>query len=301
MSDENQTFSKDDYIPPAYWAKDHWSTLAYIETVMVDCGGFQVGYDPRMRSNRRNWRVMNDGCPRPNRPMGTSRDPGLTMNVTDGTRLRNGVTVVGHDDWNCMEDMANIGLFDRWPDDIEPGTVLQLSPKGAVWCNALREHKRNGRNFAEFTEAGLPEMPEGQPKDREYYQWMGERYDVTRMLEDIDAGKLRPATETLDAQFIETYATRVLACDKTKRDAGETRTMFGGVDVQKALKLPDEVLKRPAIVAYVGKNKGLLNLGSGTNFVLADGNHRVARAFMDDIGPLKVYMLSAAQTRKYRY
>jgi hypothetical protein len=29
----------DGYIDIHLWGKDHWSTLAYIETVMVECGG----------------------------------------------------------------------------------------------------------------------------------------------------------------------------------------------------------------------------------------------------------------------
>ncbi len=43
-------------VPVELWSKDHWSTLAYIETVMVEHGGrFEVGWDPRMRQNRRNF------------------------------------------------------------------------------------------------------------------------------------------------------------------------------------------------------------------------------------------------------
>ena len=41
---------EDGYVPPNLFGKDHWSTLAYMETIMVDCGGFQVGADPRMRA-----------------------------------------------------------------------------------------------------------------------------------------------------------------------------------------------------------------------------------------------------------
>lgn len=31
------------YVPMDMWAKDHWTTLAYIDNVMVDNAGFQVG------------------------------------------------------------------------------------------------------------------------------------------------------------------------------------------------------------------------------------------------------------------
>ena len=33
------------------WGADHWPLLAYIQTVMADCGEFEVGFDPHMRHN----------------------------------------------------------------------------------------------------------------------------------------------------------------------------------------------------------------------------------------------------------
>lgn len=57
---ETVTFTMDDSIPVAYCGKNHWSLLAYIETVMVECGGFDVGFDPRMTQNCRNYRIMKE-------------------------------------------------------------------------------------------------------------------------------------------------------------------------------------------------------------------------------------------------
>jgi len=83
------------------WGRDHWSTLAYIETVMVDCKGFQIGQD-------------------------------------------------GHDDWMCLQDMAEAGLFTCDVFGVQPGTVLKLSPKGQRIVAELRAHKAEGGSLDQF-------------------------------------------------------------------------------------------------------------------------------------------------------
>lgn len=61
------------YVPVARWGRDHWRCLAYVEAIMVEMAGFQVGADPRMTANRRHYRVMAEQCPRP-KPPGSSGD-----------------------------------------------------------------------------------------------------------------------------------------------------------------------------------------------------------------------------------
>ena len=56
-------------VPMDQWGKDHWSTLGYVEAVSVENAGFQVGSDPRMKTNRRHTRVL-AACPRPKRTAG---------------------------------------------------------------------------------------------------------------------------------------------------------------------------------------------------------------------------------------
>lgn len=140
----------DTYIEMSQWGKDHWSTLAYVETVMVDCGGFQVGLDPRMRSNRRHLRVMHQECPRPKRAGGRSSGLAVAMDVNSGSRLRDGSTVRGHDDWMCVQDMAHAGLFTVGAGDVEPRVTLHLSALGKQVASRFREHKAAGGNFVEF-------------------------------------------------------------------------------------------------------------------------------------------------------
>jgi hypothetical protein len=145
---ESDTNNFDGYIPMAIWGKDHWSTLAYVETVMVESAGFQVGADARMRSNRHNFRVMQEQCPKPKRPGKLAM--GITMDPKYGSRLNDGTSVDNHDDWMCVQDMAKEGLFTVGPDEMEPGVVLHFSKKGNALAEALRRHKSAGGQFAKF-------------------------------------------------------------------------------------------------------------------------------------------------------
>lgn len=144
------------YVPMAQWGKDHWSTLAYVETIMVDCGGFQVGTDPRMKSNRRHFRIMQEGCPRPRRvkPIAAA---GMVMRPEHATVLKDGSLVDNHDDWMCLQDMAQCGLFKAKigevvlsAEDIEPGVHLQLSELGQRLTAQLRQHKANEGQWSTF-------------------------------------------------------------------------------------------------------------------------------------------------------
>jgi hypothetical protein len=140
-------FTKDDFIPMAYWGKNHWSLLAYIETVMVDMGGFHVGFDPHMSQNRRNYRIMQEMNPRPKRAK-SSNSMGLVMKDEWSTILNNGQKVIGHDDWCSLQDLANEGLLTA--EAFEPKDMLHLSEKGRAIADRLRAHKSAGGNFAAF-------------------------------------------------------------------------------------------------------------------------------------------------------
>jgi len=146
---------EDGYVPVAKFGKDHWSTLAYAETVMVDCGGFQVGLDPHMRQGRRHYRVMREQCIRPKRMGRVSPDMAMIMDMKYSTRLNDGTMVESHDDWHCVQDMAEAGYFrvgaePATADRVEPGVILHLSPLGRTVADALRQHKANGGTFSTF-------------------------------------------------------------------------------------------------------------------------------------------------------
>lgn len=146
---EAQVYLKDEYIPMAMWGKNHWSALAYIETVMVECGGFEVGFDARMTQNRRHFRVMAEQNPTPKRPgRSISMSFASPMAPEYSTTLNDGQRVDGHDDWCCVGDFAASGLLKA--EHFEPKDVLHLSELGQKICAQLRAHKQGGGNFAEF-------------------------------------------------------------------------------------------------------------------------------------------------------
>jgi hypothetical protein len=151
--------------PMALWGGDHWSTLAYAETVLVEHQGrFQVGWDPRMRQAPERFSDHWWHMPKPLRPKADSSEEsgpvrGVTMDESATTRLNDGSRIPGHDDWSCISDMIAAGIFvgedPAHPGDVEPGRILVLTPYGRDLCAALRAHKASpGGKFATFR--GIP-------------------------------------------------------------------------------------------------------------------------------------------------
>ena len=144
MWEEYET-AGDDCIPIEQWGKDHWSTLAYLETVTVDYRGLVD--NRRRRCNPRLHRefahadyfgVMVDGSPYP-------------------TRTKVG-EVQRHDDWSCLEDLVVAGLVKaywrvRYPERSFGGAQakVELTELGLTVAAALRAHKARGGSFASFS------------------------------------------------------------------------------------------------------------------------------------------------------
>lgn len=293
--------TKDQYILPSMFGRDHWAALTYIESVMTDCAGFQLGNDPRMRSNRRNHRVMS-AVPRPNRAKMSSAVATQLMSPDDGSHLNNGQVVRGHDDWNCIEDFAAIGFFDRGPNGLDAGKTLRFSPLGKAVAARLRQHKQDGGHFAQFDLASVPEATAEAmvAPVEEFFHWANMTFDIGALTADIAAGKLRPKVEVLDQEFIKDYCVKMLALDKATPQK-KSFSLFISVDGPRANAMPLEVLAKPVIFAYVGKNKGVLNLdGTGAHYVLIDGNHRMAKAFFTDTPALPALVINQTQIRPYK-
>jgi hypothetical protein len=132
----NETISENDFVPPELWGRDHYSTLAYVEARLVE-GCYTVSFDPRMRQNRRHFRVL------PGR-----KGQGVPMSPEHGSRLADGTYLPWHDDWCCVQDMLQAGLFEGDPDDWDAGMTLKLSDKGHAAAAALRKHKAEGGSFS---------------------------------------------------------------------------------------------------------------------------------------------------------
>jgi hypothetical protein len=122
---------------------------------MMDLGYFEVGFDARMRQNRRNFRVMHEMNKKPRR---VNQVMGIVMEQKYSTKMRDGTVVDGHDDWSCIQDMHAAGFFDIIDQkrmiikdaEVEPCARLVLTEKGEFYSNALRKHKRNGGNWRGF-------------------------------------------------------------------------------------------------------------------------------------------------------
>lgn len=147
---------------------------------------------------------------------------------------------------------------------------------------------------------GLP-----QPKDtfrhpQQYFTWFTDSWDIGKLLTDLDSEAVRPKLDTVDRAFIEQFGTEVLGLKKGRPEAGSWG-LLSQADVPKALALPDEALQEPIIFLNRGKNKGLLRLEgqASAESVLADGTHRLTKAFFEDVQQLNCYILSLGQSRKY--
>lgn len=146
------------FIPMGEWGRDHWRQLAYVEAIAVDMGGFQVGFDPRMSANRRNFRVMYEQCPKPKRMSNIPADRAMVMRSEHATRMAGGAQPdPHHDDWCCVQDIAAEGLFTVGPERVQPGEFLHFSPKGLELVGALRKFKAAGGQYAQFQAASVDE------------------------------------------------------------------------------------------------------------------------------------------------
>ena len=114
------------------FGKDHWSTLAYVETCCVDNEG---------RLDIRRLRI--NETKRPIRSNGFGWDPKYATRIKDGS-----IPDPSHDDWDCLEDLEGIGLLELIGTMINP--VFRLTQKGLKVASKLRAHKANGEQFATF-------------------------------------------------------------------------------------------------------------------------------------------------------
>lgn len=150
----------DDYIPLANFGKDHWSTLAYADTIIPDHRGFQVGFDCRMRQGRAHFRVMQRDCPKPRRTNHAGMNSAMAMDNRYSTILKDGtVAFEGHDDWHCVRDLVAAGLMGikrtglivPLVEDVEPGVDLFLTALGEKFVTAMKRHKADGGSFGSWT------------------------------------------------------------------------------------------------------------------------------------------------------
>lgn len=116
------------------FGKDHWSALAYVECCAVDNEG---------RSDNRRMRCD------------YTRHPGLfaaeyfPADRKYPTILKGGEELPDHDDWDCLDDLEAAGFIEQHGTGLN--LVVRFTDLGYEVVHALREHKAQGNNFAEFS------------------------------------------------------------------------------------------------------------------------------------------------------
>jgi hypothetical protein len=115
-------------IPMEEFGKDHWSTFAYVETLVVE------GEQPRRE------RMRCDANRHPQFAHGEFKDK-------FPTRTKKG-EVKNHDDWDCLDDCELVGLVENTGTNLH--RVYNLTTLGWSVASQLRQHKASGGNFHSF-------------------------------------------------------------------------------------------------------------------------------------------------------
>jgi hypothetical protein len=115
-------------IPMEEFGKDHWSTFAYVETLVVE------NEQPRRE------RMRCDADRHPQFAHGEFKDK-------FPTRTKKG-EVKNHDDWDCLDDCELVGLIENTGTNLH--RVYKLTTLGWTAASQLRQHKANGGNFHSF-------------------------------------------------------------------------------------------------------------------------------------------------------
>lgn len=141
-----ETGDLDAYIPIENWGKDHWSTLGFLETRVVDFKG--VILNASMRCNPRLHRVFAHVDVMTSSPIDGSQYP---------TRLKGGaIHPESHDDWSCLEDMVAAGLLEahvKYHSSSRFGgskCKVELTDKGREIAAQLRVHRSRGGRWDDF-------------------------------------------------------------------------------------------------------------------------------------------------------
>ncbi len=114
------------------FSKDHFSTILFLETQIVD-RSFPIDIR-RLRVNEKK-RIFNNGNP-------------FGWKDEYSTKLKDGTTISGHDDIDVIDDLEDEGYIKN------NGTHINIYPKltdkGWKPCQAIRKHKANGGNYKDF-------------------------------------------------------------------------------------------------------------------------------------------------------
>lgn len=124
-------------VPVEHFGKDHWSTLAFVETRCVDYKG--VLDKDRMRCNLNRHAAFAGPVQR--------RSLIMDWQETWGTRLNDGSVLPEHDDWDCLIDLTKAGYIEII--DIDDATV-KMTPTGLDVVQRLRIYRTGTGRYTGF-------------------------------------------------------------------------------------------------------------------------------------------------------
>lgn len=131
-------------VPMERWGKDHWTTLLYLETVCVDHGGKVEAV--RMRTSKHNWRLAGRIHGEINIMKKDEYPTRLIPTQAERAKYDRVDLIGGHDDWECMNDMADLGFLtfeveDALPMDYPLQVTVEMLPLGRRYVAETRERR----------------------------------------------------------------------------------------------------------------------------------------------------------------
>lgn len=130
---------------PSQFGKDHWSLMAYLEIRCVDHRGEIDRKHLRCNIDRHPmlaWAPY--GEPQAWKSEYGTRLAGYFMG---GDKRDTAKQLPGHDDWDCLDDLADNGFVEII--SLVNG-LITITPKGNKVAAQLREHKTKGLHFYQF-------------------------------------------------------------------------------------------------------------------------------------------------------
>lgn len=129
------------------------------------------------------------------------------------------------------------------------------------------------------------ELALAEAEESEVFRFAKWRFYPHVMTSAIKSGKLKPRSEEVD---ITAWAEKMLALKKGDKNHKPFGIMIG-IDYDHLDSITPERLKQPIYIIE-------MKFGS----LVIDGNHRVAKAFMDGKVMLPAYIISESQARKHK-
>ncbi len=143
---------ENDRIDSAFWGKEHWALLGYVETRCVD---------NKIRP-KTSWAELDRNhmrCDVDRHPQHANSANRSVPSKKYPTRLAEGIELKDHDDYDCLDDLESHGLIIIGGTGMFP--TVKMTKLGLEVSSELRAHKASGKNFAEFRR-DLPRLPKGQ-------------------------------------------------------------------------------------------------------------------------------------------